>query len=60
MSGSQDELFEMLRVDMHEKVGRYFTGFVRAGLTGFLGRKRYESQQELYKQRNDYERSLLR
>ena len=26
--GSPDELFEMLRVDIREQVGRYFTDFV--------------------------------
>ena len=40
--GSPDELFEMLRVDIREQVGRYFTELMRTELTGFLGRERYE------------------
>ena len=44
--GSPDELFEMLRVDIREQVGRYFTELMRTELTGFLGRERYERQQE--------------
>ena len=41
-----DELFEMLRVDIREQVGRYFTELMRTELTGFLGRERYERQQK--------------
>mgnify|MGYP001165564244 CR=1 FL=1 len=44
--GSQDELFEMLRVDILKQVGRYFTELMRTELTGLLGREHYESQQE--------------
>ena len=40
--GTPDELFEMLRVDIREQVGRYFTELMRKALTGFLGRERYE------------------
>ena len=56
---SPDELFEMLRVDIREQVGRYFTELMRTELTGFLGRERYERQQEPSNHRNDsYERSI--
>ena len=34
--GSPDELFEMLRVDIREQVGRYFTELMRTELTGSL------------------------
>ena len=57
--GSPDELFEMLRVDIREQVGRYFTELMRTELTGFLGRERYERQQEPSNHRNgSYERSI--
>ena len=57
--GSPDELFEMLRVDIREQVGRYFTELMRTELTGFLGRERYERQQEPSNHRNGcYERNI--
>ena len=49
----------MLRVDIRGHVGRYFTELMRTELTGFLGRKRYERQQEPSNHRNgSYERSI--
>ena len=57
--GSPDELFEMLRVDIREQVGRYFTELMRTELTGFLGRERYERHQKPSNHRNgSYERSI--
>ena len=58
MSGSQDELFEMLRVDIHEQVGRYFTKFMSTKLTGFLRHERYKRQKEPSNHRNGYECSI--
>ena len=40
-TGSPNELFEMLRVDIPQHVDRYFTELIRTELTGFLGRERY-------------------
>ena len=56
--GSPDELFEMLRVDIREQVGRYFTELMRRELTGFLGRERYERHQEPSNRNGSYERSI--
>jgi len=44
--GSTDELFDMLRVDICEHVGRYFTELMRTELTEFLRRERYEHHQK--------------
>ena len=37
--GSPGELFEMLKMDIREQVGRYFTELMRTELTRFLGRE---------------------
>jgi hypothetical protein len=36
----------MLRGDIREQVGRYFTELMRTELTWFLGRERYERHRE--------------
>ena len=49
----------MLRVDIRKRVGRFFTEWMRAELTGFLGRKRYERHQKPSNYLNgSYERSI--
>ena len=58
--GSPDKLFEMLRVDSTEQVGRYFTELMRTELIRFLGREGYIFHQNPSNQRNDsYERSIV-
>jgi len=37
-----DDLFEMIRTDVKESVGRYMSELMDAELTDYLGRKRYE------------------
>ena len=44
--GSLNELFGMLREDICEYVGRYFTELILTKLTGMLERERYKPKQE--------------
>lgn len=39
------DLFEMIRIDVRESVGRYMTELMDTELTDFLGRKRYERKE---------------
>jgi len=37
-----EQLFEMIRTDIKESVGRYLTALMEAELTQFIGREPYE------------------
>ncbi len=50
-------LFEMIRANVHETVGQYFSELMRGELTHFLGRGRYERSEGQSNHRNgSYER----
>ena len=36
------QLYDMIRTDIRETIGKYLSGLMDAELTHFLGRKRYE------------------
>ena len=42
IQGQPERLFEMIRVDMRQSVGRYLSEMMKAELTDFLGRERYK------------------
>ena len=46
------DLFEMIRADVKESVGRYMSELMDTELTDFLGRKRYERKEGKYNHRN--------
>ena len=41
-----EKLFDMIRVDIQEKVGQFLTNMMKTELTHFLGREQYERVQE--------------
>ena len=49
-----EQLFEMIRTDIKESVGRYLTALMEAELTQFIGREPYERIMGNEKQRNGY------
>ena len=49
-----EELFEMIRVDMREMVGKYLSGMMKAELSDYLGRNYYEREQVLSRQERNY------
>lgn len=52
-----EKIFEMIRLDVREVVGRYLTEMMSAELTHFLGRERYERKYDESNHRNgSYER----
>jgi len=46
------QLFEMMRMDVQEEVGKYLTSLMYAELTHHLGRKRYERVEDDANHRN--------
>jgi len=42
IQGQPERLFKMIRVDMRQSVGKYLSEMMKAELTEFLGRERYE------------------
>ena len=42
IQGQPERLFEMIRADMRQSVGQYLSEMMKAELTDFLGRERYE------------------
>jgi len=54
-----EQLYEMIRVDIRETVGKYLSELMDAELTHFLGRKRYERRQGNVNHRNgSYDRNF--
>ena len=57
--GKEQNVFEMIRVNVQEEVGRYVTELMNAELTHFLGREPYERKGEDPNHRNGfYDRSF--
>ena len=54
------KIFEMVRLEVQQLVGRYLTDLMNAELTHFLGREPYERKEESSNYRNgSYGRGLL-
>jgi len=54
-----EEVFEMIRLDVREMVGKYLSEMMNAELTHFLGRKPYERKEEETNYRNgSYDRNF--
>lgn len=54
-----EQLYEMIRTDIRETIGKYLSGLMDAELTHFLGRKRYERRQGDVNHRNgSYDRNF--
>ncbi|RLC28412.1 MAG: hypothetical protein DRH32_09120 [Deltaproteobacteria bacterium] len=53
------QLYDMIRTDIRETIGKYLSGLMDAELTHFLGRKRYERRQGGVNHRNgSYDRKF--
>lgn len=51
---SPDELFSLLRLDVREQIGGYLSELMKAELTDFLGREKYERQEGEKNHRNGF------
>ena len=47
------DIFEMIRINVQEEVGRYLSKLMNAELTHFLGREPYQRKEEDPNYRND-------
>ena len=59
IQGKPGQLFEMMRMDIQEEVGKYLTNLMDAELTHHLGREKYERVDGDANHRNEHLAKVL-